>query len=393
MQHFLSSDVSSKLVFDYLLNNGDHSINDIVAAIGHSAPTVSKCISKLMDKGLVKAIGRIKNGKGRIPLVYGIDVETVSFLGVDTKTNMTSIGITTARGEIIKKTDYPLVYENSAHALARLIETVNTFLNEDPDAREHIVFANFNISGRVNSEIGYSYSLFNSEDDSRPLAETLTEGIGIPCSIENDTRAMAICENALGAGRQFSTYIFINASSGIGMSLISEGRVFRGRDGYAGELGHTNMYNNNIICQCGKKGCMETEVSGRAICRKLEERVARGDRTILASRIKSGTPLSENDIIDAAAREDPLVIDLLGKAGDELGKVLANLINIFNPEAIIIGGFLAQTGKYLLEPMLYGVTKYSLSKLSKNVTIRYSDIQDSGILGAGLIACSKYFNL
>ena len=103
--------------------------------------------------------------------------------------------------------------------------------------------------------------------------------------------------------------------------------------------------------------------------------------------------MSENDIIDAAAHEDPLVIDLLGKAGDELGKVLANLINIFNPEAIIIGGFLAQTGKYLLEPMLYGVTKYSLSKLSKNVTIRYSDIQDSGILGAGLIACSKYFNL
>lgn len=96
------------------------------------------------------------------------------------------------------------------------------------------------------------------------------------------------------------------------------------------------MYNNNILCHCGKKGCIETEVSGRAIHRKLIERINNGESSVLSRKVRKGAVITTNDIIEAAEREDPLCIELISQTGTELGHQLAGLINLFNPEIIII---------------------------------------------------------
>lgn len=392
MGNALSTKVNSRMVFDFLFHNGDRSISEISERTSLSSPTVAKCLGQMIEKGLVRATGKMSTSKGRFPTIYGIDAGGMLLLGVETKTGSATIGLISARGDVIEKKEYPLSYENPGQALTMLTDKVNAFLDERPGAREKISYATFNISGRVNSDSGYSYSRYNFENEGQSLADMLSESIGIPSSIENDTRAMAYAENILGAGRFFSTYLYINVSSGIGISIISEGKIFRGRDGYSGELGHINMYDNNVICQCGKKGCLETEVSGRALCRKVKERLEKGDMTRLSAKVREGKSITENDIIDAALHEDPLAIEIIGNIGDELGRTIASLINIFNPEAVIIGGSLSRAGRFFLQPTLYGVTKYSLSRLCKNVTIKYSELTDAGIRGAGIIACGKYFN-
>ena len=150
------------------------------------------------------------------------------------------------------------------------------------------------------------------------------------------------------------------------------------------------MYNNEIICHCGKKGCIETEVSGKALHRKLIERVRDGETSVLSSIIeKDAGSLTLDHIIDAVNREDPLCIDIVENVGRELGKHIAGLINIFNPELVIIGGTLSETGDYIIQPVITAIKKYSLNLVNRDSEVRVSNLgQRAGFVGACMQARS-----
>lgn len=172
-----------------------------------------------------------------------------------------------------------------------------------------------------------------------------------------------------------------------GMSIISEGHMYYGADGYAGELGHTNVYDNQVICHCGKKGCLETEISGRALSRKIREAFAESKTSILSPKEE----IDDYSIIDAVNKEDTLCIDLIEQAGAEMGRQIANLINIFNPEAVVVGGSLLGAGDFYFQPLIQAVRKYSLRLLNKNVKILKSTLGErAGVRGACLLARKNY---
>ena len=155
----------------------------------------------------------------------------------------------------------------------------------------------------------------------------------------------------------------------------------------------TNVFDNEIICRCGKKGCLQTEVSGEALHRVLCERVRAGQSSILSERILSGkTPLMLDEIIAATNKEDVLCIELVEEIGRKLGRYLAGLINLMNPELVVIGGTLALTGDYVLQPVKSAVRKYSLNLVSRDSAIVLSKLQDkAGVVGACMLSRCKLF--
>ena len=149
-----------------------------------------------------------------------------------------------------------------------------------------------------------------------------------------------------------------------------------------------------ILCHCGKKGCLETEASGSALYRKFLEKLHNGQSSLLTQQKENEDEITLNDIIDVALQEDILAIELIEEVGNTLGKHVAGLINLFNPELVIIGGTLANAGDYLILPLRSAIKKYSLNLVNKDSAIKVSKLGDkAGLLGASLLARSKFIGL
>lgn len=372
----------------YFINNGRQMIPTVAKAIGFSIPTVNKYISELIEEGDLINLGKSKTQRGRQPNYYDLNAESRYYIGVDVKYYGVSIGIMNLKGEIILcKEHYGLSIENTPTDLDYICELIKQTIDSSGIARSAIRRVGVNLSGRIDSKRGFSYSLFNFEGNDEPLSETLTETLGISTFIENDTRAMTYGELIAGAGQNFRDFLFINVSWGIGMGIVIDGKLHYGSNGFSGEIGHINAYNNELMCHCGKKGCLETEVSGRAIQRQFLKRLQDGEVSSLSRRINNGEHIDITDIIRAAREDDTLSIELIESMGTELGRQLANLINIFNPEAVIIGGALAGAGDNLLSPISQAIRKYALRLASRSVQISFSTLREKvGITGACMLA-------
>lgn len=224
--------------------------------------------------------------------------------------------------------------------MKELFNLILKFIKKIDIDNDKILNININVSGRVNPELGYSFSQFKFEE--RPLTEVLTEKIVFRVSIDNDTRAMAYGEFMQGAVKGEKDIIFVNISWELGIGIIIDSKVYTGKSGFSGEFGHTNVFDNEIICHCGKKGCLETGASGSALHQILLERIQKGESSILSNRIQvKEKPLTLDEIIAVVNKEDLLCIEIVEEIGQKLGKQIAGLINIFNPELVIIGGTLS----------------------------------------------------
>jgi predicted NBD/HSP70 family sugar kinase len=167
---------------------------------------------------------------------------------------------------------------------------------------------------------------------------------------------------------------------------VTNGKLYYGKSGFAGEFGHTPFFDNEIICACGKKGCLETEVSGMAIEQKIVHRIEQGVNTILREKYDAGQMIHIDDVVNAAKKDDTLSIELIEEAGEKVGKSIAFLINIFNPETVIIGGNLSKAGEFLMLPLKSATNKFSLNLVYKDTKFRFSQMsENAGALGAAML--------
>ena len=189
-----------------------------------------------------------------------------------------------------------------------------------------------------------------------------------------------------------SSALYVNISWGLGLGIILDKQIYFGKSGFSGEFGHISAFDNQILCHCGKKGCLETEVSGQAMCRKVQERIRAGESSILSSIVNSGRTLKMADLVSACTQEDMLCLQVLSELGRELGKQVANLVNVFNPELVIIGGSLADDGGYLTQQIEASIRIYSMSVVTRDTQIRTATLGDrAGLIGACMLARSRRF--
>lgn len=214
-----------------------------------------------------------------------------------------------------------------------------------------------------------------------------------PAYIKNDTWAMAFGEFSKGCVTDEKNVLFLNLDEGIGMGIIMNGTLYSGKSGFAGEFGHLTILPNDIICHCGKKGCLETEDSGAALVKLVYDEMEQGTTTIL-TEIPNARSISLEDIVDAALKDDTLCIDLIAQAGEKIGKGIALMLNLFNPELVILGGELSRSGSLILFPILSTINKHSLSLVNTDTEFKISKLgKNAGLIGASLLLRNKLFQI
>ena len=387
------SAMTHKRIIAYYLNNSTSTIPELSKELNLSVPTIAKVIAEMCEDGYIVNCGKMDTGKGRSPVIYGLAPDSGYFVGVDLMSNGLNLGLMNFKGELVKlDMDVPYQYRNSQEGLDELCGHVTDFIEQLDIAKERILNVGVNIPGRVNPEMGHSFSRFNFEE--RPLVDLMAERIGCRVYIDNDTRAMTYGEMGKGVVKGEKDVIFVNLSWGIGCGLILNGELYTGKSGFSGEFGHFPSFDNEVLCHCGKRGCLETEISGMALHRNLLQSVKEGRQTLLAEQImKDEASLSLDDIIDATLKEDLLCIELVEDIGQKLGRYLAGLINLLNPEMVIIGGSLARTGDSILQPVKSAVRKYSLNMVNRDSAIVLSKLQGkAGVTGACLLARKSLFH-
>lgn len=385
-----------KKIISYFVENGNATITALAKSLRLSVPTVTKLILDMMSVGSLKDYGKLETAGGRHPILYGLNPDSGFFVGVDVKYNYVNIGIMDFVGNMKKTSDdIPFVLENTPNAMEALCNIINNFVGElDIDIKD-ILNININLPGRINPRTGYSYTFFNF-DESKPLAKVLTDKLGTRVSVDNDTRGMAFGEYTQGYASEHNikNMLYINISWGIGLGLILDGRIYMGKSGYSGEFGHVSSYDNQILCHCGKKGCLETEVSGSAVHRELTTRIKNGESSALSQKVEAGEEIDLEDIINAANNEDILCLEVIGEMGRKLGKQVAGLVNIFNPELIVVGGSLSLTGEYIKEAIQSVVRTYSLNLVNKDTEIVTATLGDkAGVVGACMLARMRRFDV
>lgn len=379
-----------KSEISYFANTGNSTIAELCKELSLSAPKITNVFTELIADGLLKDYGKVDSTGGRRPNIYGLVPESAFFVGVDIKQDHINIGVSDLQKNIVKLVEHQnFRLSNDQKSLENLCKLIKNFINSIAIEKEKIIGVGINLTGRINYSTGYSYSFFNFNEE--PLSEVMEREIGYKVFLENDSRAMAFGEFTSGAVQEEKDVLFLNLDFGIGLGIVINGQLYYGKSGFAGEFGHIPLFKNEILCRCGKKGCLETEASGWALIRKFQEKVKSGSSTTVTGNIDE---ITLNTIIDAANNDDTLAIELITEVGDNLGRGIAFLINIFNPELILIGGILSTTGEYLRLPIKSAINKYSLSLVNVDTQLKTSKLgEKAGVIGACLLVRNRLLTL
>jgi predicted NBD/HSP70 family sugar kinase len=382
-----------KVVISYFANIGNATIADLCKELNLSPPKVTNLINDLIQDGMVQDNGKIDSSGGRKPVMYGLIPNSVLFIGVDVKKNHINIGLSDLLKNIIKISEkLPYKLDNNKESLEDLCNLINQFINESPVSKEKILGIGINLSGRINRNSGYSYSFFHFEEE--PLDKIIESKVGIRVFLENDSRAMAYGEFSSGVVKEEKDVLFLNLDYGIGLGILVDSQLYYGKSGYSGEFGHIPLFDNEILCHCGKKGCLETEASGWALTRIFKEKLREGSSSSVSSEKENCKDIEMDDIIFAANNDDVLAIELIEQIGAKIGRGIALLINIFNPQLVIIGGSLAATEEYIRLPIKSAINKYSLNLVSNDTELKMSKLgEQAGIIGACLLVRNKVLSL
>jgi N-acetylglucosamine repressor len=221
------------------------------------------------------------------------------------------------------------------------------------------------VNGIVDTERGVSVVAPHFGWRNVSLAAPLAAHFGIPVHLENDARTLTIAEQWFGAGRGVDHFVTIVAGYGIGAGVVTNGQIYRGAQGGAGEFGHIVLQVDGPVCSCGKRGCLEALAAEPAILRQIQEELASGMPSALAGM----QPLTLEAVAAAADAGDELAQRVLATAGRWLGVGVANLVNVLNPQLLIINGEAVRGGRWYFEPMEITMRAHTFDGLADSLRI------------------------
>ena len=387
------NNIIKRNIIAYMALNGESTLSELTRELHISVPTMTKLVQELVDDSIVNDLGKVETPGGRRPNVFGLANSAIYFAGINVARDHIAYVITDLQNNIIlEHTDNSFELVDRPQCLERICQNIENFIATSGVDREKILGVGVSIVGRVNPETGRSYKYFTSSEES--LTDIISSRIGIRVMLENDTRARCYAEYTTGKAKNESNVIYLHMGRGVAIGIVIDGKLYYGKNGFAGEFGHIPFFDNEIICACGKKGCLETEVSGIALENKIVDLIERGVNTHLREMYDRGESIHINDIISAARNDDNLSIELIEEAGEKVGKAVAFLINTFNPETVIVGGNLAMAGEYLMLPLKSATNKFSLNLVYKDTKFRVSKMTDSAnAWGVAMLIRNKVIGL
>ena len=308
-------------------------------------------------------------------------------LAVDLGGTKIRSAIVLSNGEILSSKKYPTqAAKGPEEVIRRLIFAIkDTLIRGGLKIHElnGIVIASAGILDVKNGIITASPSLPGWRDI--PLRSILIEKLKTDVHLINDASAAALGEHRFGAGQGLNNLVYLTVSTGIGGGIIIDKELYSGTDGCAGEIGHMIIEADGPKCNCGSFGCLEVLASGTAIAREAQQRVAIGEKSSLVEFAKNADGITAETVAHAAKHGDAMACEVMSKTAYYLGIGIANVINIFNPEMVIIGGGVSKIGEMLLKPTRKVVKQRAFKLPASTVRIMRSRLGDNaGIVGAAV---------
>lgn len=272
------NNIIKRNIIAYMALNGEATLSELTRELHISVPTMTKLVQELVDDRIVNDLGKVETPGGRRPNVFGLANTAIYFVGINVGRDHMTYVVTDLQNNIISEhTDNTFELVDRPQCLEHICQNIENFIATCGTDREKILGVGVSIVGRVNPDTGRSYKYFTSSEES--LTDIISSRIGIRVMLENDTRARCYAEYTTGKSKNESNVLYLHMGRGVAIGIVIDGKLYYGKNGFAGEFGHIPFFDNEIICACGKKGCLETEVSGIAIENKIVDLIERGVNT------------------------------------------------------------------------------------------------------------------
>ncbi|MGI5244431.1 ROK family protein [Dactylosporangium sp. CA-139066] len=395
--------MNRSLVLALVKEGGPVSRASIARSTTLAKPTVSAIVDELIADGLVREIGPGSTAVsgGRPPILLEFNARSQLVVGVHIGARRTTIAIGDAAGEEIARREFPTprppggaapgggarpVAEPGAEpevVLGKVAAEVRDAIAGAGLPGAKIAAVGAVLPGLTDFHTGVCLLAPNLGWRDVPVRDILAAELGAPVYVHNAGQAAAVAENLEGAGERVGDLALLYAGTGLSAGVLSDGRVFHGVGGTAGEIGHNAVPGIEEPCNCGNVGCLETVASGPAIVRAARRALAAGEPSALAGL----DGFDARDVAAAAQAGDALAGAVIAAAGEHLGLAASWLINAYNPALVVVGGGLAAIGDLLLDPLRAAVERHALAPALRGVEIRASMLgPDAEVRGAVLLA-------
>ena len=394
-KHYTGKDLKKvlqkKKLIKCLYDKGVQSNAYLAKELHISVPTVQVILNELIEDGLVSEHGLGDSSGGRRPSLYGLAENSFYTMGIDIGRYTTRVGIYNHLNESVSNNQtLDIKLENKESFVDEVYEFALSVVIKSKIDTKKLIGIGINMPGLIDYQKGINNTYLNFDT---PVGELFEKKFQKRVFLENDARARAISELRFGAAKGKSNALVFHIDWGVGLGMILDGKLHRGASGFAGEFSHMPIQEEGALCHCGKHGCLETIASGMALSKRIDEGLQAGNESILL-RGNSGsiTQFNLETIIDAVNNGDMFAISLLSNMAHHLGRGIASLIQILNPELVILGGRLSKTGEYLITPIKQSLYLHCIPKLREDVNIVVSELdKEAGVLGAIAVVAENAF--
>lgn len=371
-------------ILQNLYFQGPKTNTEICEQFSISSPTVIRLLNQLIDEGWVKKYGRGKSAGGRKPDLYQLEADRFYVMGIQLERSRIKMAIFDNQHNKVAQFEDLFKIESDEGLVDHIYHEATKLIKDSGIDQDKLLGIGVSMPGLVSSEEGKNFTYFIKEEQSESLEEILKRKFNKPIFILNDAKSACLAESNFGLANNKQDVLVVSMDWGIGLGIIIDGKVYQGSSGFAGEFGHIPLVDDGLLCHCGKRGCLETVASGLALTRMAQEGIKTGESTSLNQLSKQEIEnLQPGTIIEAANMGDQFSIKILSKVGIDLGKGLAILIQLFNPELIILEGKFAKAKQFITIPIQQSINTYCMAQLREKTKISLSNLgEDSVLLGS-----------
>jgi glucokinase len=313
-------------------------------------------------------------------------------VGVDLGGTNIKIAVVDFFGNVLYSDCIPTeAHKGYGHTINNIIKSIENILEKNNLSLNEIDGVGIGCPGQVDPENGMVKFLPNIPGwINVPLTEIIENEIGLKAGVDNDVRCAALGEYYFGAGKGVKNLVCITVGTGIGSGIIIDGKLVRGANSSAGEIGHMILQEHGgLLCGCGGTGCFETLASGPAIV-EMAEKYIMGGKSSKFRELAEGGQITPEIVSRAANFGDEVAKTIFKTAGYWIGIALVNVVNLLNPEMIIIGGGVAEAGNLLVDPVRNTIREKALKTASENLTVVEAKLgNNAGVIGASLLFCQN----
>jgi glucokinase-like ROK family protein len=380
-------EVNRSIVLDIIRRGGKVSRTDLAKRSSLTKPTVSAIVDDLIARGIVQEVGfgkTVATGGRRARLLEFNDA-SAAYLGLRFGVHHTTVAIADARGEVRAVKEAPTVYGDPHASIRSALELFDPALAEAGLPRERLASVGVTVPGMVDTRTGKVALAPNLGWSDVPIRELLQQALELPVVVHNVTNAGAIAEGRIGAAKGARSYVWVYVGHGLGAGIVIDGQLFSGTKGFSGEIGHCPIVDDGPLCSCGLRGCLETLASGKAIERIAAEAARGSEPTLLSAQ---ASPFDAQVVLEAARDGDAVSQRILRQVGQHLGVGLSYLINVLDPELLVLGGRVMEASDFILEGARASVARHTL-RSSKCEVVASTLGERAGLMGSVIAAMDQ----